>query len=92
VLDWGCSVYGDFLYDVAWLDFWSPWYPALEAVGLRRRFRDHCAASRLQIANFDARIQTCLIHIGLEHLAYHAHTGSREDLRAIAERLEPLLA
>ncbi len=28
VLDWGCSMYGDFLYDVAWLSFWSPWFPA----------------------------------------------------------------
>jgi aminoglycoside phosphotransferase (APT) family kinase protein len=24
VLDWSCSAYGDFLYDVAWLGFWSP--------------------------------------------------------------------
>ena len=28
VFDWGCSAYGDFLYDVAWFTFWAPWHPA----------------------------------------------------------------
>ena len=29
VLDWGCSLYGDFLYELAWMQFWLPWYPAM---------------------------------------------------------------
>jgi hygromycin-B 4-O-kinase len=24
VFDWGCALYGDLLYDVAWLTFWAP--------------------------------------------------------------------
>src|SRR5579862_555085 len=28
VFDWGCSCVGDYLYELAWLTFWSPWYPA----------------------------------------------------------------
>ena len=26
VFDWGAALYGDFLWDVAWLTFWQPWY------------------------------------------------------------------
>ncbi len=92
VFDWGCSFYGDFLYDIAWLELWSPWFPALEAVAICDRFRQHCEDSGVEIANFDARMQACLIHIGLDHLAYNAHTGNMEELRAVAARMEPLLA
>jgi aminoglycoside phosphotransferase (APT) family kinase protein len=29
VFSWKCSVRGDFLFDVAWCTFWSPWYPGI---------------------------------------------------------------
>ena len=29
VIDWGCSLYGDFIFDVAWLTFWGSWYAAM---------------------------------------------------------------
>ena len=32
IVDWGVAMYGDFLYDLARLDFWAPWYPQLEGV------------------------------------------------------------
>ena len=30
VFDWGCSLYGDHLYDLAWFEFWAPWTPELD--------------------------------------------------------------
>ncbi len=36
VFDWGCSLAGDFLYDIAWFTFWAPWYPALDRFPPRR--------------------------------------------------------
>ena len=30
VFDWGCSRYGDHLYDLAWFEFWAPWMPQLD--------------------------------------------------------------
>ena len=30
VFDWGCSLYGDHLYDLAWFEFWAPWLPQLD--------------------------------------------------------------
>ena len=91
VFDWGCSFYGDFLYDVAWLEFWSPWFSELESIEILHRYRRHCDDIGLEIAHFESRLKACLIHIGLDHLAYNAHTGDMESLRGTAARLEPLL-
>ena len=43
VFDWGCALYGDFLYDLAWLTFWAPWYPGLDALDLRAEALAHYA-------------------------------------------------
>lgn len=91
IFDWGCSFYGDFLYDVAWLEFWSPWHPPLAAVDVRERARQHYAAIGLAVPELDARIRCCMLHIGLAHLAYNAHTGDHGALAATAERMAPLL-
>ena len=44
VFDWGCSMYGDFVYELATIVFWSPWHPnpsskrhAVEGAGPLRR-------------------------------------------------------
>ena len=28
IIDWGNAMYGDHLYDAAWLIYWWPWFPA----------------------------------------------------------------
>jgi len=86
VFDWGCSFYGDFLYDVAWLEFWAPWHPALAATDIRAEARRHYTAIGLDVPDFDARLRCCLIHIGLDHQAYCAYTGQRDELQAVTER------
>ena len=45
VLDWGCGMYGDFLYDLAWLCFWQPWYPAWQRIDFREEALRHYARS-----------------------------------------------
>ena len=91
VLDWGCSFYGDFLYDIAWLQFWSPWFEALAAMDPCEQVKDHYASIGLAVPNFDERLRCCMIHIGLDHLAYNAHVGNIKDLVAVAEQLVPLI-
>ena len=91
VFDWGCSLAGDFLYEVAWLCFWAPWYPALDALDFRRVIEDHYVAIGLAVENFDERLRCYELHIGLEHLAYAAFTGRDDDLHAIARRTLPVL-
>jgi len=89
IFDWGCSLYGDFLYDLAWLEFWSPWHPGVAAAGVRAAAERHFATTGLTVPEFERRWLACAIHIGLEHLAYNAHTGDRGALDAVAARLAP---
>jgi hygromycin-B 4-O-kinase len=86
VLDWGCAMYGDFLYDLAWLCFWQPWYPAWQPLDFREEAMRHYAAIGLAVPDFEARLRCCQIHIGLAGQAYMAYAGHWTDLQATARR------
>jgi hygromycin-B 4-O-kinase len=86
VFDWGCSLAGDFLYEVAWFTFWAPWYPALDALGFRQIVKDHYQRIGLEVERFDERLDCYKLQIGLEHIAYAAFTGREGDLHACARR------
>ena len=92
VFDWGCSAYGDFLYEAAWFTFWAPWHPGLAAIDFRSVIRGHYRATGVAIPRFGERLRCYELHIGLTHLAYCAFTGDREDdLRAVARRTREIL-
>ena len=75
VFDWGCSAYGDFLYEVAWFTFWAPWHAGLAAIDFRSVMRRHYDATGLDVPFFDERLRCYELHIGLTHLAYRAFAG-----------------
>lgn len=91
VFDWGCSVWGDFLYEIAWFTFWAPWHAGLAAVGFRPVIREHYSAAGLDVPCFDERLRCYELHIGLSHLAYCAFTGRDQDLRAVAQRTREVI-
>ena len=72
VLDWGCAMYGDFLYDLAWFEFWAPWYAAWRGIDFRREAARHYASIGLVVPRFDQRLTGCQIHIGMAAQAYNA--------------------
>jgi hygromycin-B 4-O-kinase len=84
VLDWGCGMYGDFVYDLAWLCFWQPWYPAWQPIDFRAEAVRHYAAIGLDVPYFEERLRCCQIHIGLAGQAYMAYAGHWTDLQATA--------
>ena len=92
VFDWGCSLYGDHLYDLAWFEFWAPWLPQLNMRHLKseveRRWRDVGYAPE----DKESRLMACYLHIGLDHLAYNAYLGDWSTLAATAERMRTLVA
>ncbi len=90
VLDWGCSVYGDHLYDLAWFEFWAPWHPQLNVAYLRLSLEQRWMEKGYTPENQDARLLASYLHIGLEHLAYHARLEDWAILAAIAERMRAL--
>ncbi len=87
VFDWGCSFYGDFLYDIAWIEFWASWYPAMSDVDFLAVARAHLNDRGVVVQDFDARVRCCLLHIGLDHLAYNAFTGNMVELGNTVDRL-----
>jgi hygromycin-B 4-O-kinase len=86
VIDWGCSLYGDFLYDVAWLAFWSPWYPAWQGVDFLSEAARHYAAIGLDVPRLEERLRCYQVHIGLDGQAYNAFKGRWPELEATARR------
>jgi hygromycin-B 4-O-kinase len=86
VIDWGCSLYGDFLYDVAWFAFWSPWYPAWEGIDFPQEAARHYAAIGLDVPHFKERLRCCQVHIGLGSQCYTANIGRWDTLEAVAPR------
>lgn len=87
LFDWGCSIYGDFLYELATFVFWSPWHASIERSDMLSRARDHYGDMGLDLPNLDARLRCCAVHIGLVHLAYNAFLGDFETLRMTEARL-----
>jgi hygromycin-B 4-O-kinase len=86
VLDWGCGLYGDFLYDVAWFCFWQPWFPAWNGIDFAEEARRHYAAIGLHVPDFETRLRACQLHIGLSGQAYQAYRAYWDDLEATARR------
>ena len=86
VIDWGCAMYGDFLYDLAWFEFWSPWYAAWRGIDFRREAARHYASIGLTVPRFEERLTACQIHIGLAAQAYNAFKQRWDALKETAQR------
>ena len=91
VFDWGCSRYGDHLYDLAWFEFWAPWLPHLDVHLLRSALAQHWRAVGYVPVNFERRLMACHLHIGLDHLGYNAFIGDRATLLATVARMRTLV-
>jgi hygromycin-B 4-O-kinase len=86
VIDWGCAMYGDFLYDLAWFAFWAPWYAAWTGIDFRQEAARYYAAIGLAVPRFDERLTACQIHIGLAAQAYNAFKERWDALEETARR------
>jgi hygromycin-B 4-O-kinase len=91
VFDWANSMYGDHLYDAAWLLYWWPWYPGWREIDIRGALETHWAEQGLDTSGYDERLCVCQLHIGLDHQAYTAFTGRFDDLERTAEQTLALL-
>lgn len=87
VFDWGCSLYGDHLYDLAWFEFWAPWFPKLNMQYLRSEIERRWHEVRYTPEDKEVRLMACYLHIGLDHLVYNAHLGDWSAISATAERM-----
>lgn len=82
VFDWGSSKRGDFLYEIAFLRFWAPWFPSLAAIDIRVAVLEHYAQIGLDVPDLDARLRAYELQIGLEHIAYNAFKHRSDEAQA----------
>lgn len=86
VIDWGCLMYGDSLYDLAWLIFWSPWYPAWRDIDFAGEAARHARGTGRDLHEAAIRLQCYEIHIGLRHFAYNAFLGRWQEYEECVAR------
>ncbi|HEV8063356.1 MAG TPA: hypothetical protein VGP46_00935, partial [Acidimicrobiales bacterium] len=86
-----CLAVGDFLYELACLDFWTPWYPLLGALDLQQQSVRHFEQIGMDVPCFDERFRCYQLHVGLVHLAYCTFAGLTNDLHDVAKRTAQVL-
>jgi hygromycin-B 4-O-kinase len=91
IFDWGCSLYGDHLYELAWFEFWAPWLPELNIPYLRAELERRWQEVGYLPQDQETRLLACYLHIGLDHLAYNAYRGDWASLTATAKRMRTLV-
>ncbi|MET7507032.1 aminoglycoside phosphotransferase family protein [Streptomyces albidoflavus] len=92
ILDWGNALYGDPLYDVAWLLHWWPWYPGWRPGDLHGGLLAHWHGVGATPVRLRERLHAYLLHIALDALAYCAYRGRWDEVRAHAATVLSLAA
>lgn len=88
VLDWGCGMTGDFLYDLACFALYRPWHTRWAEVDVAGAFRRHAASIGLDLPDFDLRLMCYQIHLGLGDIRYNAFLGNWENAEWTLSRVE----
>ena len=87
VFDWGCSMYGDHLYDIAWLTFCASYTSGFDRLEIRRLARQHYVNEGFDPDDFDLRINCYELHIGLGALTYRAFLGDEGGAQSLATQI-----
>ena len=91
VIDWGNAMYGDWLYDAAWLVFWWPWFPRWRDIDINAALQRHWDQQGGPPPGLHHRLQAYLVHIGLDAMAYNAYRGRWDDLARISGQVARLI-
>jgi len=92
VLDWGSSLYGDFLYDIAKLVFYRPWRPEWGAIDLAGAAKAHHDAIGLVVPHFAERLTCYCLRIGIADMSYSAYRERWDQVESKARRVLEIAA
>lgn len=85
VIDWGGSMYGDFLYDIAWLEFFSKGYPYEEA------YKKHLFSQGRLPQDFDTRVLCYKLWIAMSSLSFYAYSEQKDKYERSKGKIERFL-
>lgn len=86
VLDWGSSKYGDFVYDIANLVFYKPWFPQWHGIDFAAEALAHYERIGLAVPKFAERIKCYSLRIALDGIAYSAFRKRWQEVELRARR------
>lgn len=85
VIDWESSMYGDFVFDVAWLDFWS------KKIDYKDLYLKHAKIKKIKLDNYEERILCYKLYIGLRTLSFFAYSEQKNKYESIKKEIEKLI-
>lgn len=85
VIDWESSTYGDFLYDVARLQFFT------KDFDYEKAYLDFCNKIGKNIENFKERILCYQLRIGLSSLSFYAYSKQKDKYESCKNKLLNLI-
>lgn len=86
IIDWGNSMYGDFLYDIALLIYYWSWFPKWKDIDIKQEVLRHYKEIGLEVPNIEKRLLCYQLHIGLDGLKYAAFTSNWDHLERKTEQ------
>jgi hygromycin-B 4-O-kinase len=86
VLDWLDAQYGDFVRDIAGMDFWEPRFRFAE------RFQQFYAARGETIPNYSERLRCYQCQLALDAMRFYAKANDKRSYTWLQERIRSLLA
>jgi len=87
IIDWSDVKYGDFVYDIAYLYFWS------RRIDHMKIFYDYYATNKkLDVKNFRTRMGCYTIHLSINLLNYFAKTKQKKMFNFTKTRLNEILS
>jgi len=92
VVDWGNSLYGDFLYDLAALTFYAPWYPAMKHIDWVLEAQRHFEEIGIPVPHIEERLRCYQVHLGAGDMAYNAFIGGWKNMADVAARVLELIS
>jgi hygromycin-B 4-O-kinase len=86
LLDWGDSRYGDYLYDIAHVLYWWPWFTQWRTIDMLGAIEQRYETKKLDVQDFHERLQCYQMHIGLDSMAYQCYTKRWNNFAWSAKR------
>jgi hygromycin-B 4-O-kinase len=91
VIDWGCALYGDSLYDLAMFTTWQFYYPAMQGIDFVVAAKQYFNENEIELPHLEQRLQCYQIHLLLDSLAYNSYKENQENLAMVVKRLKEIL-
>lgn len=81
VLDWLDARYGDFVYDIAILDYWTP------SLGVAAYFQHHCQERQIVVPDYQERILCYQCYVSLDAIRFYAKSGQEKSYQTVRARI-----